>query len=224
MNTNNELFSVGPKKRVYFSKGNLQYQVSTGLWRFAERQYDYLGVESEGLSSDYDGWMDLFGWGTGSNPMLSGDFEDYKAFTDWGGNPIINGGNKAGLWRTLKIDEWGYLLYERRTKSGISFAKATLNDIKGLILVPDNWKGSSFEFCNANDKGSDFEDNIISEAQWETLEKEGLVFLPVVEPASEYWSSTGLIEYGWCLVISGDIYEEDLEPFIGSSVRLVMDK
>jgi hypothetical protein len=30
------LYSVSPTLKVYFSMGNLQYQPSTGIWRFAE--------------------------------------------------------------------------------------------------------------------------------------------------------------------------------------------
>lgn len=47
------------------SPGNLQYQASTGIWRFAEHQYDYIGSGNENISTSYSGWIDLFGWGTG---------------------------------------------------------------------------------------------------------------------------------------------------------------
>ena len=65
------LFSVSATQRVYFSQGNLQYQASTDTWRFAEHQYDYVGSDNRSISSTYSGWIDLFGWGTGSNPTLS---------------------------------------------------------------------------------------------------------------------------------------------------------
>ena len=29
--------------QIYFSKGNLRYQASTGTWRFAESQWNYVG-------------------------------------------------------------------------------------------------------------------------------------------------------------------------------------
>ena len=70
-------FSISDTKKVKFSQGNLQYQASTGIWRFAEHQYDYVGdadsgnvyeggikCNNENISSTYDGWIDLFGWGT----------------------------------------------------------------------------------------------------------------------------------------------------------------
>lgn len=66
--------------QVWFSQGNLQYQASTGTWRFAEHQWDYVGTQTPGgygryggtvcgsdnrnISSTYTGWIDLFGWGT----------------------------------------------------------------------------------------------------------------------------------------------------------------
>ena len=70
--------------QVCFSRGNLQYQASTGIWRFAEHQYDFVGAQDlfnqnkkvgnvfeNGVQCDnrftsdaYSGWIDLFGWGT----------------------------------------------------------------------------------------------------------------------------------------------------------------
>lgn len=62
-------FSVASDKKVIFSMGNLQYQASSGIWRFAEHQYDAIGnnagnsVFGDGRSTQ-DKWIDLFGWGT----------------------------------------------------------------------------------------------------------------------------------------------------------------
>ena len=64
---------------VVFSPGNLQYQASTGTWRFASNQWGIVGSQSAmvsdlygnvtgsdnaNISSSYSGWIDLFGWGT----------------------------------------------------------------------------------------------------------------------------------------------------------------
>ena len=73
------VFTINGKK-IKFSQGNLQYQPSTQTWRFAEHQFDYIGISSntdgsEGnMGSDNDnkritdtsymGWIDLFGWAT----------------------------------------------------------------------------------------------------------------------------------------------------------------
>ena len=76
------LFSISGGQQVFFSKGNLQYQASTGTWRFAEHQWDFVGgtdvygneygtVYENGVKCDntlisqtYSGWIDLFGWAT----------------------------------------------------------------------------------------------------------------------------------------------------------------
>ena len=75
---------------VCFSQGNLQYQISSKTWRFADHQWDYVGhtyrIETgndvfedihmgtvdgstnEGIvKNGYSGWIDLFGWGTSGN-------------------------------------------------------------------------------------------------------------------------------------------------------------
>ena len=122
------LFSVSATKQVHFSQGNLQYQASTNTWRFAEHQYDYVGTQTadergnyggnvsgsdnRSISSTYSGWIDLFGWGTGSNPTLSStSYMDYGTFVDWGGNPISNGGNTVNqsvghcLWGVRSLQD-----------------------------------------------------------------------------------------------------------------------
>ena len=72
-------FSVSPKQKVLFSPGNLQYKASTKEWRFAPRQYDYIGENNIKISDTYSGWIDLFGWGTGHKPTLkSNKHYDYN--------------------------------------------------------------------------------------------------------------------------------------------------
>ena len=62
------LFSIGRNKKVIISQGNLQYQASTGTWRFAEHQYDYIGAAAGNTTAanraTQSEWIDLFGWGT----------------------------------------------------------------------------------------------------------------------------------------------------------------
>ena len=81
------VFSVASGRTVHFSQGNLQYQASTGTWRFATNQWDYVGTQSPyygnpggtvagsdnaDISSSYSDWIDMFGWGT-SGYHNSGD-------------------------------------------------------------------------------------------------------------------------------------------------------
>lgn len=194
--------------KIRFAQGNLQYQASTNTWRFAEHQWDFIGYSEpdqygltygtvEGssnhlISPDYEGWIDLFGWGTsGQNHgavcyqpwSTSTNDADYQAYgdpnnnlrelADWGVNPIINGGNQPNQWRTLLMEEWRYLLNERETLSGIRYAAAYLNGILGIVILPDDWD-NSIHPLNA----IPLEINQISPEDWELLEENGVVFLP----------------------------------------------
>ena len=149
-------FSVSNSKQVYFSQGNLQYQASTGTWRFAEHQYDIIGNNNSNISSSYSGWIDLFGWGTsGYNGkeayMTSTDYSDYGDGSndiagtnyDWGVyNKISNGGNQAGQWRTLTNSEWDYVIFGR-AQAGHLMGQGRVNNVIGLILLPEGWETPS---------------------------------------------------------------------------------
>jgi hypothetical protein len=59
-------FSVSDTKKVYFSKGNLQYTKSTGIWSFMDHQYSTVETTSQAIGTDYASQdvVSLFGWGT----------------------------------------------------------------------------------------------------------------------------------------------------------------
>ena len=174
----NGLFSVSATQQVYFSKGNLQYNTGTNNWRFAPEQYNYQGSNNSYiLYYNSNGWIDLFGWGTGHNPtLLEYDAVYYSTFHDWGINAISNGGNQSGQWRTLTKSEWEYL-FTRNTSSGISFVLATLLGVEGIILLPDDWSSSIYTLSSAYPYH--YNNNIISTtSQWDILQNAGAVFLP----------------------------------------------
>ena len=126
-------FSVSATKKVVLSPGNLQYQASTNTWRFAENQWDYIGGDNDNIAEDYDGWIDLFGWGTSgiscgatcyqpwstdqdnSKYYVHGNASASLTFAsgnaDWGKNTISNGGSKGNNgWRTPWKSEWEWLI------------------------------------------------------------------------------------------------------------------
>ncbi len=200
------VFSVSATKQVTFSKGNLQYQASTNKWRFAELQYDYIGEANKNISDTYSGWIDLFGWGTGKAPTkTSTSVSDYSSFIDWGTNPISNGGNEAGLWRTLSSAEWVYLFNSRQNNTKL-YGMGTIAGISGVILLPDNWEnvkpsGVSFWSYSEGNNDDHFSDNTYTAKQWQDMEDAGAVFLPAAGyrygtsvsntgSVSSYWSST----------------------------------
>ena len=225
---------------IQFSQGNLQY---VGSWQFATNQWDYFG------DSQSDDHRDLLGWGTGDAPnKVSKDDSDYADFTDWGVNPITNGGNKADAWRTLTGDEWNYLFFTR-TNATTLFGLGSVNGVNGTILLPDNWDlptGASFITSTTQglaDKGyyyqdennGHYTDNTYTLEQWAVMESAGAVFLPaagsrdgtdVYDAGSygNYWSSTpNGTDYAHFLTIGSDyLYPHDYNyRYAGLSVRLV---
>ena len=251
-------FSVAVGVKVYFSKGNLQYNASTDKWQFAENQYDYIGGESSPnsetaygnnlVSEDYDGWIDLFGWGTSGydekypymtiNDSYSygNDYDDIiKTNYDWGKyNAIENGGKQIGLWRTLSNNQWEYLLDR---EDGDLCGLAQVEDINGLVLLPDEWENPDGidDFVSGN--GDDFETNIYSAEEWEQMESAGAVFLPAAgyrdnvsinnaDTYGYYWSaSANWSSYAnYLKFYSGGFYTSDDSRYYGYSVRLVTNK
>ena len=230
-------FSVSNTKKVAFSSGNLQYQASTDTWRFAENQWDYIGGANTNISSSYSGWIDLFGWGTGNNPTESSSSVDaYDYFSDWGKNKINN--EAPNTWRTLTKDEWNYL-FEDRQNSYSLYGTATVNNVHGLIILPDDWNEPNLSFTSGT-KG--WENNVYSTAEWKELEYEGAVFLPAagsrvrsyggdgfymdeVQSYGFYWSATADdYNYAYYLYFLSD--EASVSFFdrdSGYSVRLVKD-
>ncbi len=271
------LFSVSPTQKVYFSRGNLQYQASTNTWRFAENQWDFVGStvapysevggtvagsSNHLISEMYNGWIDLFCWGTSGwdcgnvyyrpydkdgekeqygpigNTSLTGNY----ANSDWGvHNVISNGGNQAGLWRTLTIEEWVYVIETRSTASTIRYAKAKVNNVNGVILLPDDWSTSCYTLNSTNQADADYTANIISSAQWVTLEQHGAVFFPAAGCRFEiglgtsveaigsqglYWSAScgdTSINASYLIFYSHIIFSQNLSGArnVGMSVRLV---
>ena len=183
--------------------------------------------DNNNISQTYSGWIDLFGWSTsGYNHgalcyqpwSISSVSTDYFAYgnrennlydgngqADWGYNAILNGGNQENNgWRTLTNAEWTYLYNTRSTASNIRYAKANVNGVNGIILLPDDWDASLYALSNTNTPGSGY-NNIITATDWTSIfEANGAVFLPaagrrygtLVRYASisgYYWSSSHVI-------------------------------
>ncbi len=203
------LFSINANgDKVCFAQGNLQYQAATRTWRFAEHQWDCVGVGNSKIGDTNSGWIDLFGWGTGNNPTQSSVyFGYYTTFVDWCANAIYNGGNTVNLWRTLTSAEWRYIL-NARSNASAKKALGSVGGVHGLILLPDNWTlpaGSSFISGFISDSG-DWNRNTYTLAQWAEMEAAGAVFLPAagsrggkkiinVSNSGNYWSSTSTSLY-----------------------------
>lgn len=231
------LFSVSATQQVYFSQGNLQYigSAATPYWKFADYQWDYFGDNGQ-VGDDENIDRDLFGWGTSGydhgavcyQPWhVSTNDNDFYAYgdwqknlydetgqADWGYNAIANGGNQQNSgWRTLTWPEWNYVLSTRSTACGIRWAKGTVNGIRGLILLPDNWNVSTYALNSTNSGNANFTSNTVTASDWTNiLEANGAVFLPAagcgynnslsyVGDIGFYWSATySTEEYSFFMV------------------------
>ena len=166
---------------------NDQYNVNYQPWSSSTSDVNY----------NYNYW----GYGPSTNmtsPNLTGNSANY----DWGVyNPIINGGNTINQWRTPTLSEWNYVFKTRYTTSGIRYAKAKVNNVRGVILLPDNWNISTYSFSNPNNESSNFDSNILTDSQWIVLEQAGAVFFPMAGARNGtlvhsdgsigiYWSAT----------------------------------
>lgn len=193
------VFSVSESKTVRFSKGNLQYNAANLKWRFAEQQYHYEGDGNCYLGENYDGWIDLFGWGTSgwegggeffkpwdNTPETAfarffGPYGEYNltgdfAHCDWGQyNCICNGGVLTDRWRTLLMEEWVYL-YEGRANANNLRGQAKVCETNGYILLPDNWTAPAG--INFSPNANNYSTNVYDENQWVAMEEAGAVFLP----------------------------------------------
>ena len=240
---------------MHFAKGNLQYRASTGTWRFAEHQWDYVGTQTadatghvggnvsgcdnNAVSDTYNGWIDLFGWGTGDNPtLLSVDpnhYEYYGTFTDWG--TAISSGNTTNPWKTLSQVEWKYVIRDR-TSASSKRGFGTVNGVYGLFLLPDSWTlPTGLTFYN----GTYFTNSYDTE-EWAEMEAAGAVFLPaaglrgIERPTpnitqvgywGRYWTSTPheAVNHSCYVTINPAFvsanYSGNTDRWFGYSVRLV---
>ena len=256
-------FSVNAEgQQVQFSQGNLQYRASSSTWRFAEHQYNVVGdatagnvyengvkCNNEAIGNDYDGWIDLFGWGTGSTPTLSvTDTQQYLTYHEWGNNTIQT--STCAGWRTLTNEEYVYLFHDRANAATL-FGLGSVNGVNGVILLPDNWStpvGLSFTASTTrglewngtyyfNEQADNYTHNTYTEAEWARMESAGAVFLPaagyregtqvsLVGKAIDYWSASqnGTMAGG----VSGNSKrlhpQSDGDLYYGDCVRLVKDK
>ena len=235
------VFSVSETKQVTFSPGNLQYHPANNEWRFAENQTDTIGDANSNISSTYNGWLDLFGWSTGTTNFgvsTSTDNDDSGSFVDWGTNKI--GNDAPNTWRTLTYAERYYVVFDRpnaRSLKGV----AQVNGVNGLILLPDNWTcpaGVTFKSGFYSERGVDYYAayQTFTAAEWSKLESAGAVFLPAsgrrdgsvvygVQYIGSYWFAAGEYSSGayYLGFDSAGAYPSEFSRHYGFSVRLVKD-
>ena len=185
------MFSVSGSRKVFFSQGNLQYQASTGAWRFAEEQWKSQGATGNSVTGDSRAtqatWIDLFPWGVSgwdSDGAGTYTYEPWAASGSWlpqnltgayanadcaWHNRIANGGldsegPQENEWRLLTRDEWEYLLNTRCSSHAREYVGfGTLFGKCGIFLLPDEWTVSWWsEFVDLEGHTGAYTDNVIA--------------------------------------------------------------
>ena len=241
----------GDTMKVSFASGNLQYHTSTKKFRFASHQYDYIGEDNANFSDTYTGWIDLFYYSTTESPYGLSTPTGYElTFLDWG--TAFIGTDVPDTWRTLSYEELVYLFHTRKNAAKL-FGLGTVNGVSGLILLPDNWtlpagitfnpsleNGLELEYGRYHNKTNDnYTHNTYTAEQWQTMEYNGAVFLPVTlyslyeyvwyENAGYYWMSDYNYsrKYVYCIYFASKYLQisrgDSAHMRKGYAVRLVKD-
>ncbi|MCR5575278.1 MAG: fimbrillin family protein [Bacteroidaceae bacterium] len=245
--TSGYAFSVSDTKQVFIANSNLMWEGTTATGNYSLMEHPWTTIETTGnigsmpanygISDTNSVQVSLFGWGTPETPYLTSDDEDDYAvsgFVDWG---TYYGDHN---WRCLTKTEWVYLLTRNVSAFGKGFAFATVNNVHGMIIIPDNFttpSGITFVAGLANE----YDTNVYTVAQWTILQNVGVVFLPAAgyrDADSERVQSVGEIIDYWCKPVSdsdvaalyyddsyGLDYDDEYQyKTYGCSVRLVYDK
>ena len=112
-------FAIAVDHFATFAPGNLQYNPASGDWRFAAEQYDIIGTDNNNAAASYNGWIDLFGWGTSGhdntlNDALAINFHPYDTSSQeisttnnvfgYGPSSNMTDGSLVG---TSELYDWG---------------------------------------------------------------------------------------------------------------------
>lgn len=168
----------GDERKVYFSRGNLFWDGSEFM--FEDNQWN---TKPEPSDVDQLGWVinhvsHFYGTSDESSAyIVDPSFSENVVFTnrtETTANPSfsvnVNNEDRTGIWRTLSIQEWKYLLKERSVRKVSdkfpfrnSWQFVKYNNTAGIIIYPDVCSFSELS-KNAELSVSDF--------------PEGCVFLP----------------------------------------------
>ena len=155
------LFSVSETTQVFFSQGNLQYQASTGTWRFAENQYDYVGgVSTNGqlygnvadsrnnnISPTYTGWIDLFGWGTSGYNHGAVCYQPWST-SQTNSDYYVYGSPTNNLYDQTGQADWGYNAISNGGNANNIWRTLTRNE--WIYLSEDRHTSSGMNYVLAN--------------------------------------------------------------------------
>ena len=178
-------FDLGDGLKVVFAPGNLQYNPAKNEWRFAEHQYTTIGYENDKIAKNYNGWIDLFGWGTSGyrascmpylttkdneqyGPQGDYDLDGSYANYDWGvynSSKIKNNPNSSYKWHVLPSWAWHPLITNHK------YTLATVCGVPGLMIFPKGFEVDAKEISL-----DDYLHKSVKDEKY--LTDNGILFLP----------------------------------------------
>ena len=212
------VFSVSKTKQIQFSPGVLQYRASTDTWRFASSQLEFMKEGNRNISPTYNGWIDLFGYGTsgydGKMPyQTSTNRSDYAPTGDdgitgteydWGIHCQIENGGPKGSWRLPTNDDWYWILSRRENFLNLA-TMVYVDTLAGLLVFPDGWEnttGIQLQFPDhmlIDTLNHDLsEHNRLTKSQFKRFERMGAIFMPNIgfrQKSYYYYYRQGVSRY-----------------------------
>lgn len=155
-------FSVARGKQVLFAEGNLHYTPAEHQLYFAGEQYDTCENANLNMSEykQYQEETDLFPFSITTRQIT-----------------------EESPWRVLTEEEWKYLFIGRE-RYGKSF-KCTIitddGDVRGVVLLPDDWelaRWKKFNEWTPDTSSTACNKCYLTLDEWDALEDFGAVFLP----------------------------------------------
>lgn len=212
------VFSVGPDKQVYFSKGNLFADGDNALY-FEANQYD--------TPRNWDtSHVSHFTWSDNLASAVSNENSGDYLFCDESHKVSVNGSD--AIYYALSTEGWQYLLNKdgsENIRKGKYRNEVTVCGINSLVIAPDTFTGTI--------------ENSYDVTAWATAEAAGLVCLPAagilynfsfydVGAFGFYWSSSAPDsnrEYAYNVNFN-DMFCSSFNSnsrYYGFSIRLVTD-
>ena len=210
------VFTVAEGKTVAFAAGNLQYNaaqgshycadgsVQQGTWRFAEHQYDYIGDVNSNISQSYDGWIDLFGWGTSGYNNTANDpsaqrYQPWEKATSSVSTVPIDSVLNCETVEITGECEWEYTQYADATYNMYGYGPSENMTDKNLTGTSANYDWGVYNaISNAGNEAE----------QWRTLSKEEWDYLFNTRKNAQFLWSRGTVNGVVGVIILPDNFQK----------------
>ncbi|MDO5342285.1 MAG: hypothetical protein Q4F69_07535 [Bacteroidia bacterium] len=183
------VFTIGERKSIHFSQGNLYYNHNTTRFIIENNQmyfptcymddhvthFHFCQTWQYAVQKDYinENIPEAMLFTNASAEEPNAGFDVYV-----GDNVVV-----TGFYRVLSTSEIGYMMNQRKVyvnnEAKVPYGLATVSagaNWSGLVILPDNWDGS---VCPDFPYGTrSYADKYFTDVEWAKMEAAGAVFLP----------------------------------------------